>query len=66
MDLDAWQKASAELGFPLERPLRRPGLPGIAGEWRGPSQFFNGKIAPVVPYAKTLKTIATQLGAAAK
>jgi hypothetical protein len=49
--LDAWQKASAELGFPLERPLRRPGLPGIAGEWRGPSQFFNGKIAPVVPYA---------------
>lgn len=50
-DLAAWQKASAELGFPLEKPLRRPNLPGIAGEWRGPSQFFNGKIAPVVPYA---------------
>jgi sialate O-acetylesterase len=50
-DLQAWQKASAELGFPLERPLKRPNLPGIAGEWRGPSQFFNGKIAPVVPYA---------------
>lgn len=50
-DLDAWRKASAELGFPVERPLKRPGLPGIAGEWRGPSQFFNGKIAPVVPYA---------------
>ncbi len=50
-DLDAWQKASAEQGFPVERPLRRPGLPGIAGEWRGPSQFFNGKISPVVPYA---------------
>ena len=50
-DLDAWQKASAELGFPLEKPLQRPNLPGIAGEWRGPSQFFNGKIAPVVPYA---------------
>jgi sialate O-acetylesterase len=50
-DLEAWQKASAELGFPLEKPLKRPNLPGIAGEWRGPSQFFNGKIAPVVPYA---------------
>ena len=50
-DLEAWRKASAELGFPLEKPLKRPNLPGIAGEWRGPSQFFNGKIAPVVPYA---------------
>ena len=50
-DLEAWQKASAEQGFPVERPLKRPNLPGIAGEWRGPSQFFNGKIAPVVPYA---------------
>ncbi len=50
-DLAAWQKASAELGFPVEKPLQRPGLPGIAGEWRGPSQFFNGKIAPVAPYA---------------
>jgi len=50
-DLSAWQKASAELGFPVEKPLKRPDLPGIAGQWRGPSQFFNGKIAPVVPYA---------------
>ncbi len=50
-DLDAWQKASAELGFPVEKPLKRPDLPGIAGQWRGPSQFFNGKISPVVPYA---------------
>ena len=50
-DLQLWQKASAELGFPVEKPLARPGLPGIAGQWRGPSQFFNGKIAPVVPYA---------------
>ena len=49
-DLAAWQKASAELGFPLEKPLKRPELPGIAGQWRGPSQFFNGKIAPVVSY----------------
>ncbi len=51
VDLDAWQKASAKLGFPLEKPLPRPNLPGIAGEWRGPSQFYNGKIAPVAPYA---------------
>jgi hypothetical protein len=50
-DLETWRKASAELGFPLEKPLPRPNLPGIAGEWRGPSQFFNGKIAPVAPYA---------------
>ena len=50
-ELDAWQKASAQLGFPVEKPLPRPSLPGIAGQWRGPSQFFNGKISPVVPYA---------------
>ncbi len=50
-DLEAWQKASAVLGFPVEKPLKRPELPGIAGQWRGPSQFFNGKISPVVPYA---------------
>lgn len=31
-DLEAWQRASAELGFPAERPLARPKLPGIAGE----------------------------------
>lgn len=50
-DVAAWQGESAKLGFPLERPLARPNPPGIAGMWRGPSQFFNGKIAPVVPYA---------------
>ena len=50
-DLETWRKASAELGFPVEKPIQRPNLPGIAGEWRGPSQFYNGKIAPVVPYA---------------
>ncbi len=49
-DLAAWQQASTELGFPLEKPLKRPELPGIAGQWRGPSQFFNGKIAPVVSF----------------
>lgn len=50
-DLDQWQNESAKLGFPLERPLPRPNLPGIAGMWRGPTQFFNGKIAPVIPFA---------------
>ncbi len=50
-ELAAWQDESARQGFPVERPLRRPSLPGIAGMWRGPTQFFNGKIAPVVPYA---------------
>ena len=50
-DLAAWQQASADLGFPTDSPLPRPNLPGIAGQWRGPSQFFNGKISPVVPYA---------------
>jgi hypothetical protein len=36
------------------RPRASPigqSLPGIAGMWRGPSQFFNGKINPVIPYA---------------
>lgn len=50
-DLNAWQKAAAASlneggGIP-----GRPNLPGIAGMWRGPSQFFNGKIAPIIPYA---------------
>mgnify|MGYP007000339219 len=36
----------AELGGKVPT---RPNLPGIAGMWRGPSQFFNGKIAPVIP-----------------
>jgi hypothetical protein len=50
-DLADWQQASAVLGFPVEKPLPRPGLPGIAGQWRGPTQFFNGKISPIVPFA---------------
>lgn len=50
-ELEHWQLDSAKHGFPLERPLTRPNLPGIASMWRGPSQFFNGKIAPVIPYA---------------
>ena len=50
-DFEAWQYASGEAMEKGGRVLARPKLPGIAGMWRGPSQFFNGKIAPVIPYA---------------
>ena len=49
-DLRAWQKAAA-VAISESRLPARPGLPGIAGMWRGQTQFFNGKINPVVPYA---------------
>lgn len=50
-DLRAWQVEAGQLAEAGGRVPARPGLPGIAGMWRGPAQFFNGKIAPVVPYA---------------
>jgi hypothetical protein len=50
-DLRAWQKEAGKLAIAGGKLPQRPNLPGIAGMWRGPSQFFNGKIAPVVPYA---------------
>jgi len=50
-DLKAWQKKAGEIAVAGGKMPARPNLPGIAGMWRGPSQFFNGKIAPVVPYA---------------
>jgi len=50
-DLRVWQKEAGQAAVSGGRMPRRPNLPGIAGMWRGPSQFFNGKIAPVVPYA---------------
>jgi len=50
-DLRAWQREAGEIAVAGGRMPKRPSLPGIAGMWRGPSQFFNGKIAPVVPYA---------------
>jgi len=50
-DLRAWQKVAGEMALAGGRIPQRPNLPGIAGMWRGPSQFFNGKIAPVIPYA---------------
>lgn len=50
-DLAAWQKVAGRAADAGGRIPARPGLPGIAGMWRGPSQFFNGKINPVIPFA---------------
>jgi len=50
-DLASWQKVAGQAADAGGRIASRPGLPGIAGMWRGPSQFFNGKINPVIPYA---------------
>lgn len=50
-DLQIWQDVAGEAAVVGGKVPTRPSLPGIAGMWRGPSQFFNGKINPVVPYA---------------
>ncbi|MBI1336757.1 MAG: hypothetical protein GC164_07335 [Phycisphaera sp.] len=50
-DLKDWQKRAIEISEAGGTIPARPNLPGIAGLWRGPSQFFSGKINPVVPYA---------------
>jgi len=50
-DLRAWQKVAGKAADAGARIPARPKLPGIAGMWRGPSQFFNGKINPVIPFA---------------
>ena len=50
-DLKAWQDEAGRAAEAGGKVPARPNLPGIAGMWRGPSQFFNGKIAPVIPYA---------------
>ena len=49
-DLKAWQDVAGHAAEAGGKVPARPNLPGIAGMWRGPSQFFNGKIAPVIPY----------------
>ena len=49
-DLKAWQEEAGKIAEAGGKKPARPNLPGIAGMWRGPSQFFNGKIAPVIPY----------------
>lgn len=50
-DLKAWQKSAIEISRAGGSVPPRPNLPGIAGMWRGPSQFFNGKFTPVIPFA---------------
>jgi len=50
-DLKAWQGVAGHAAEKGGKVPPHPNLPGIAGMWRGPSQFFNGKIAPVIPYA---------------
>ncbi|MCH7226031.1 sialate O-acetylesterase [Haloferula sp. A504] len=50
-DLAAWQEEAGRISEAGGKVPQRPNLPGIAGMWRGPSQFFNGKINPVIPYA---------------
>jgi len=50
-DLRAWQEEAGVIAEAGGKVPTRPNLPGIAGMWRGPSQFFNGKINPVIPYA---------------
>lgn len=50
-DLRAWQEEAGKAAQAGGKIPPRPSLPGIAGMWRGPSQFFNGKINPVIPYA---------------
>lgn len=50
-ELLKWQvKATHAINVETSLPTRPP-LPGIAGMWRGPTQFFNGKINPVIPFA---------------
>ena len=50
-ELRAWQAVAGKAADVGGRVPARPNLPGIAGMWRGPSQFFNGKINPVIPFA---------------
>lgn len=50
-ELRAWQTVAGEAADLGARVPARPKLPGISGMWRGPSQFFNGKINPVIPFA---------------
>ena len=49
-DLKSWQTVAGKAADVGGKIPARPTLPGIAGMWRGPSQFFNGKINPVIPF----------------
>jgi sialate O-acetylesterase len=50
-DLGKWQVESEKLIKRGGAALRRPELPGIGAEWRGPTRMSNKKIAPLIPYA---------------
>jgi sialate O-acetylesterase len=50
-DLGKWQVESEKLIKRGGAVLRRPELPGIGAEWRGPTRLYNKKIAPLIPYA---------------
>ena len=50
-DLKKWQVEGEKLINRGGEAPRRPELPGIASEWRGPTRMYNMKIAPLIPYA---------------
>lgn len=50
-DLKTWQIESEKLLNRGGTALPRPGLPGIASDWKGASRMYNQKIAPLVPFA---------------
>ena len=50
-DLPKWQAEAGEAAVAAAWIPKRPDLPGITTMWRGPSQFYNGKIHPLIPYA---------------
>ena len=50
-ELRVWQAVAGKAADLGGRVPTRPKLPGISGMWRGPSQFFNGKINPIIPFA---------------
>ncbi|MFM2171260.1 MAG: hypothetical protein RI957_1489 [Verrucomicrobiota bacterium] len=50
-DIPKWQAEAGEAALAAAWIPKRPDLPGITAMWRGPSQFYNGKIHPLVPYA---------------
>jgi sialate O-acetylesterase len=49
-EIPKWQAEAGEAALAAAWIPKRPDLPGITSMWRGPSQFYNGKIHPLVPY----------------
>lgn len=50
-ELKTWQEESAKLVEKGGKPLPRPELPGIAGDWKGATRMHNKKVAPLIPFA---------------